>query len=93
VGPGKVRQGKVLCLWYGNEQVRYFKGIADGSEYGWANYPTAYGRAMNIARKLADQYDKELATFDAIIMPTVPQPARRHIHPDASPLEWTKHAR
>lgn len=67
--------------------------LANISEYGWANYPTAYGRAMNIARQLSDDFDKQLADFDAIIMPTVPQPARRHIRPDSTPLEWAKHAR
>jgi amidase len=63
------------------------------SEYGWANYPTAYGRAMNLARKLGEDFDQQLEVYDAIIMPTVPQPARRHIRPNAGPLEWANHGR
>lgn len=63
------------------------------SEHGWLNYPTAYGRAMNLSRRLRDDYDQALGNLDAIIMPTVPQPARRHIRPESGPLEWASHAR
>lgn len=48
---------------------------------------------MNISRKLGEDYDKALDDFDAIVMPTVPQPARRHIRPDAGPLDFAKHGR
>jgi amidase len=71
------------------DKAKYFvSGTAMSSEYGWANYPTAYGRAMNLARRLSDEYDAVLANLDAVITPTVPQPARRHVGPEAGPLEW-----
>ena len=71
------------------DKAKYFvSGTAMSSEYGWANHPTAYGKAMNLARKLKDDYDAVLQTYDAVIMPTLPQPARRHISPGAGPLEW-----
>lgn len=63
------------------------------SEHGWTNYPTAYGRAMNLSRRLRDEYDAALDQVDAIITPTVPQPARRHIRLDAGPLEWAQQGR
>ena len=80
-----------LLPWDQNkyEKAKYFvSGTAMSSEYGWANHPTAYGRAMNLSRRLRDDYDALLADVDAIIMPTVPQPARRHISEDAGPAEW-----
>lgn len=93
MGSRQVRQGKVFRLWDRHEQVSQSSAIAHISEYGWANYPTAYGRAMNIARQLGNQYDKVLSEVDVIIMPTLSQPARRHIRKDAGPLEWASHAR
>lgn len=63
------------------------------SEYGWSKYPTAYGRAMNLSRKLRDEYDALLQTYDALVMPTVTQPARRHIPVGAGPLVWAETAR
>jgi amidase len=48
---------------------------------------------MNLARKLRDEYDAVLEQYDAVIMPTLPQPARRHIPRDATPLQWASHAR
>jgi amidase len=62
-------------------------------EYGWSKYPTLYGRAMNISRRLQEDYDVALAAFDVLVMPTVTQPARRHASSDAGPLAWTKAAR
>ncbi|ORY88409.1 amidase signature domain-containing protein [Leucosporidium creatinivorum] len=74
-------------------RARYFvSGTAMSGEYGWSKYPTLYGRAMNISRRLRDDYDAALAEFDVLVMPTVTQPARRHVVPDAGPLAWTKAA-
>ncbi|KAJ7207963.1 amidase signature domain-containing protein [Mycena pura] len=75
------------------EKAKYYvTGTAMCAEYGWARYPTAYGRAMNLARKLRDDYDHVLSTFDVLMMPTVPRAARRHVAPDAGPLAWAEAA-
>lgn len=38
-------------------------------EYGWKHYPHAYPKAVNLARKLKDQYDAALADVDFLVMP------------------------
>jgi hypothetical protein len=103
--PGQVRQGQVLCHRYRYEQVSELSELSElhdaliavcadcRSEYGWSKYPTAYGRAMNLSRKLRDEYDALLQTYDALVMPTVTQPARRHIPVGAGPLVWAETAR
>ncbi len=48
---------------------------------------------MNLGRKMKDDFDAVLKQYDVVILPTLPQPARRHIRPDAGPLEWAQHAR
>ena len=62
------------------------------SEYAWVNYPSAYGRAMNLTRRMRDEFDAVFERYDAILMPTLPQPARRHIPAHAGPLGWAEHA-
>ncbi|RSH89235.1 hypothetical protein EHS25_002347 [Saitozyma podzolica] len=75
------------------DKAKYFvTGTAMSSEYGWSKYPTAYGRAMNLSRKLRDEYDALLQTYDVLVMPTVTQPARRHIPVGAGPLVWAETA-
>ncbi|KAJ6558118.1 amidase signature domain-containing protein [Mycena capillaripes] len=66
----------------------YVTGTAMCAEYGWFRYPTAYGRAMNLSRRLRDEYNTVLAQYDVVMMPTVPQSARRHVAYDAGPLAW-----
>lgn len=46
-----------------------------------------YGRAVNIVRKVKEDYDTVLADVDVLVMPTVPITARRHVAPGAGPLE------
>lgn len=71
------------------DKAKYFvSGTAMSSEYGWANHSTAYGRAINLARRLRIEYDEALKGLDAIITPTVPQPARRHMPKNAGPLDY-----
>ncbi len=48
---------------------------------------------MNLARKLRDEMDKVLEQFDLLVMPTCPQPARRHLPAHYGPLGWVDHAR
>ena len=55
-------------------------------EYAFKKYPTIYGRTMNLMRQLRDEYDAVLSTYDVLVMPTVSQPARRHIPPESGPL-------
>ncbi len=63
------------------------------SEYGFAKYPTAYGRVLNLTRRLTNEYDAVFAKYDAIVMSTVSQPARRHIPSPAGPLKWSHNSR
>ncbi|KAJ7641471.1 amidase signature domain-containing protein [Roridomyces roridus] len=70
----------------------YVTGTAMSAEYGWSRYPTAYGRAMNLSRRLRDEYNLVFESHDIIVMPTVLQPARRHIAYDAGPLAWAQGA-
>ncbi|BGP14771.1 hypothetical protein JCM10213_004291 [Rhodosporidiobolus nylandii] len=73
------------------DKAKYFvTGTSMSAEYGWASYPTAYGRAMNLSRKLKDDYDAALKEVDVLIMPTVNQPPRRHAPPGSGPLAWTQ---
>ncbi|GAA6041989.1 hypothetical protein JCM8097_009133 [Rhodosporidiobolus ruineniae] len=65
-------------------------GTAMCAEYGWSAYPTVYGHAQNLTRRLRDEYNALLEEYDAIVMPTVTQAARRHVGPDAGPLAWAK---
>ncbi|WWC68281.1 uncharacterized protein I206_102204 [Kwoniella pini CBS 10737] len=75
------------------DKAKYFvTGTAMSCEYAWLKYPTAYGRAMNLSRKLKDDFDELFKQYDAIIMPTCPQPPRRHIPAHAGPLGWADHA-
>ena len=46
-----------------------------------------YAKAMNLVRKLRDEYDAILAKYDVIMLPTLPFPANRHAEASASPLE------
>ncbi|KAJ7764832.1 amidase [Mycena metata] len=70
----------------------YVTGTAMSAEYGWSRYPTAYGRAMNLSRRLRDEYDAVLSKYDVVMMPTVPTAARRHAAYDAGPLAWAEAA-
>jgi amidase len=75
------------------DKAKYFvTGTAMSSEYAWGKYPVAYGRAMNLARKLRDDLNTTLAQFDVLIMPTVPHPARRHIVWESGPAQWNANA-
>ncbi|KAJ7629505.1 amidase signature domain-containing protein [Mycena polygramma] len=75
------------------EKAKYYvTGTAMCAEYGWSRYPTAYGRAMNLSRRLRDEYDAILSVYDVLMMPTVPQPPRRHAAYDAGPLAWAEAA-
>ncbi|KAM0746307.1 amidase signature enzyme [Meredithblackwellia eburnea MCA 4105] len=70
----------------------YVTGTSMSAEFGWSKYPTVYGHAMNLSRRLRDEYNEVLSKYDAVVMPTVMTPARRHVAPESGPLAWTQSA-
>lgn len=56
-------------------------------------YQTAYGRAVDLRRKLRDEYDVVLAEYDVLVMPTTTQPPRRQNAFNAGPVAWWHSAR
>jgi amidase len=55
--------------------------------YVWSRHPTLYGKAMNLYRRLQDEYDAALSQVDVLVTPTTPYVANRHAVPDAGPAE------
>jgi amidase len=55
-------------------------------EYAWQHYPTVYAKAVNLSRKLKDEYDSVLSKYDLLIMPTTITPSNPLPRLDASPL-------
>ena len=51
-----------------------------------------YGKAMNISRRLTAAYDRALAQYDLLLMPTTPMKATKLPGPDASREEYVQHA-
>ncbi|KAH8673546.1 putative amidase [Xylariales sp. PMI_506] len=45
------------------------EGLMAG-EFGWTKYPLAYAKAVNLSRKLKDDYDEAFKKYDVLIMPT-----------------------
>ncbi|KAF9255993.1 amidase signature enzyme [Marasmius fiardii PR-910] len=57
----------------------FVRGTAISGEYTLQTNPSAYGRAVNLIRKLKLEYDALLLDkVDVLVMPTVPCTARRH---------------
>ena len=61
--------------------------------YVWKNHPTLYGKAMNLYRRLRDEYDAVLKDVDVLITPTNPYVANKHAAPNAGPLEQMNKSR
>ncbi|OAA57386.1 Amidase [Niveomyces insectorum RCEF 264] len=57
------------------------------AEYGWTHFPLAYPKAVNLTRKLKDEYDAALDTVDFLVMPTTVTPSNPVPGPDATPAE------
>ncbi|KAI0128963.1 amidase signature domain-containing protein [Xylariales sp. AK1849] len=55
-------------------------------ELGWTNYPYAYSKAVNLSRKLKDDFDEALKKFDLIILPTTLRPSFPLPAVDVSPM-------
>ncbi|KAH9903618.1 amidase signature domain-containing protein [Xylariomycetidae sp. FL2044] len=49
------------------------EGLLAG-ELGWERYPLAYAKAVNLCRKMKDQYDEALQQVDVLVMPTTLRP-------------------
>ncbi|KAK8082374.1 hypothetical protein PG996_001155 [Apiospora saccharicola] len=45
------------------------EGLLAG-ELGWSKYPLVYGKAVNLFRRLRDEYDATLKRYDVLILPT-----------------------
>lgn len=55
--------------------------------YLWEYHPLIYGKAMNLYRRLRDEYNAALEQVDVLITPTNPYVANKHASPDAGPAE------
>ena len=53
----------------------------------WTHHPLLYGKAMNLYRRLRDDYNQALSQVDVLITPTNPYVANKHARPDAGPSE------
>ncbi|EXJ85732.1 hypothetical protein A1O1_06100 [Capronia coronata CBS 617.96] len=62
------------------------EGLFSG-EYAWQEYPTAYPKAVNLARKLTHAYDEVLSRYDLLVMPTTLTPADPLPPVNATPME------
>ncbi|KAI5477157.1 hypothetical protein MNV49_006813 [Pseudohyphozyma bogoriensis] len=56
--------------------------------YAYENLdPTLYGKAMNLARKVRDEYNAALSKYDVLVTPTMPWLPKTFPADDATPLE------
>jgi amidase len=51
------------------------KNTQFSGEFCWKRFPTVYPKAINLCRKLTEQYDEALKHYDVLIMPTTITPA------------------
>ncbi|KAK8055988.1 hypothetical protein PG993_001215 [Apiospora rasikravindrae] len=61
------------------------EGLLAG-ELGWSEYPLAYGKAVNLMRRLRDSYDAALGQYDLLILPTTLRASFPLPPVDASPV-------
>ncbi|KAF2793924.1 amidase signature enzyme [Melanomma pulvis-pyrius CBS 109.77] len=59
----------------------------------WSQHPTLYGKAMNLYRRLQDEYSEALGKVDVLIMPTTPYVAKTHPPTNADPVEQMEKSR
>ncbi|KAH6974447.1 amidase signature domain-containing protein [Ilyonectria sp. MPI-CAGE-AT-0026] len=55
--------------------------------YLWENHPLIYGKAVNLYRRLRDEYNSALEQVDVLITPKNPYVANTHASPEAGPSE------
>jgi amidase len=53
----------------------------------WNQVPSIFGKAMNLYRRLRDEYDAALQTVDVLTTPTTPYVAKRHPPSNCGPAE------
>jgi amidase len=51
------------------------KNSVFAGEFCWERFPTVYAKAVNLCRKLTEEYDEMLKNYDVLIMPTTIIPA------------------
>lgn len=51
----------------------------------WKQHPSLYGKAMNLYRRLQDEYTEALKSVDVFITPTTPYVANTHPQSEAGP--------
>lgn len=51
------------------------KNSVFGGEYCWERFPHVYAKAVNLCRKLTEEYNEMLKIYDVLIMPTTITPA------------------
>ncbi|KAK8138326.1 amidase [Apiospora sp. TS-2023a] len=61
------------------------EGLLAG-ELGWSKYPLVYGKAVNLIRRLGDEYDATLKRYDVLILPTTLRAAFPFPPADAGPV-------
>jgi amidase len=44
-------------------------------DYCWEKFPNVYAKAINLSRKLTEEYDEAFKKYDILIMPTTITPA------------------
>jgi len=63
------------------------KNIILNGAYAQKYFPGLLGKATNLSRKLRDEYNKALDSYDVLILPNLPYVANSHAKPDATPLD------
>lgn len=58
-----------------------------GGDFAWKKYANVYPKAVNIMRRLKDDYDNVFKSVDLMILPTTLCPAKPLPGPNASPIE------
>lgn len=51
------------------------KNTVFSGEFCWEKFPHVYAKAVNLCRKLGEEYDEVLKKYDVLIMPTTITPA------------------
>ncbi|GME37042.1 putative amidase [Neofusicoccum parvum] len=84
VSAEKLSQKAFDSLSAGGQNL-YMRHLLAEQKYG----PFLHGKCSNLIRKCSDEYDKALAEFDVLVMPTLPTPPSKMLTAEstAGPLE------
>ncbi|KAI1337896.1 amidase signature domain-containing protein [Xylariaceae sp. FL0016] len=97
LGRATGRRQLVLTDLLAAKRIPYAQGALDkmsvfsregllAGELGWRRHAAAYGKSVNLARRLQHDYDAALAGVDVLVMPTTLRPACPLPDPRAPPL-------